>query len=450
VFNGIVPVILGSFSHNLVEAGVDDINFAGTLEALHVGGVLGQRVAHSLKDLDVLFFLVLLGHTAGSNMVQVLEPLEVGTGDATAVGEHVGHDNDTLLLKNGLGAESSGSVGTLNNDLAVEHVSVVLVDSALFGGRDENIALLFHEIRRVKGSLLNSTRETNESAARLEVELSSVDINALRVVNGRVVLDDSNDLGTVVLAELGSPVSNSTEALNNDGLIFNALGLKERFLDEGVSLEEGTCAVVDAEAGGLSASLNATLGDEFAGAAALSIDVLLTVHVNIGVLDPGHDLLVGAHIGAEAIDLGANEAFLGELHGVAASDFLDLTLGVLGRVEGHTTLSATEGNVGNAKLEGHQRGKSHHLLKINSRRVPSAALDGELVMLVLGAVAVHNLDLAVVAANRNTESNDVVAGADHLKVILGDAGLLGGAVEEHLDLLEETGLLLTVLDPAEG
>ena len=62
-------------------------------------------------------------------------------------------------------------------------------------------------------------------------------------------------------------------------------------------------------------------------------------------------------------------------------------------------------------------------------------------MLMLGAIAVEDLDLAVVATNWDTEPDNIVTGANHLEVVFRDSGLSSGAVEEQLHLLEETGFL---------
>jgi hypothetical protein len=56
-------------------------------------------------------------------------------------------------------------------------------------------------------------------------------------------------------------------------------------------------------------------------------------------------------------------------------------------------------------------------------------------------VASDGVDGAVVATERNIESNDGVASLDQAQVFLGDVSLGGGTVEEELDLLEEAGLL---------
>ena len=66
-------------------------------------------------------------------------------------------------------------------------------------------------------------------------------------------------------------------------------------------------------------------------------------------------------------------------------------------------------------------------------------------MLMLGTVAVEHLNLAVVSSDGDGEPNNAVTGADEIEVVLCDSSLLGGTVEEELDLLEETGLLGRIL-----
>jgi hypothetical protein len=74
----------------------------------------------------------------------------------------------------------------------------------------------------------------------------------------------------------------------------------------------------------------------------------------IGVLDPSHDLLVGAHVRAKAVDSGSNESLLDELHGIAASNSLELRLAEGLRINLDTTLGTTEGDISYSELEGHK------------------------------------------------------------------------------------------------
>jgi len=157
VVNGKLPVFCGSFVHNLIQTRVDDVNFARASQVLHVRGVLGDLVAHLLENLEVLLLGVFLSHAAGGNVIQVLEPLEVGAGHTTAVGKHVGHGDDITGKECLLSVEGSRAVSTLNNNLALEVITVILVDSLLLGSRDEDVALELHELSGVKVSFSLST-----------------------------------------------------------------------------------------------------------------------------------------------------------------------------------------------------------------------------------------------------------------------------------------------------
>ena len=184
VFNGEIPMFLGSIAHNFVEAGVDNVDFTGAGEVLHMGGVLRDLVAHQLEDLHILLLLVLFVHTAGGDVIQVFKPLEIRAGNTSSVGEHVGHNDDTSLFKSVLRAESSRSVGALKDDLALEQVAVVLRNSFFLGSRDQDITLLFHIGGRVQGCFLLCSAEANESTSLCEVSLCRVNVDSVGVVDG--------------------------------------------------------------------------------------------------------------------------------------------------------------------------------------------------------------------------------------------------------------------------
>jgi hypothetical protein len=113
-------------------------------------------------------------------------------------------------------------------------------------------------------------------------------------------------------------------------------------------------AVVNTETSRLSTSSNTSLGDVLASAASLSIDVLLSSHLLIGILDPGHNLLVGSHVGSETIDGWSNKTFLDKLHGVTTGDSLELGLAQTAGINLDTTLGTTEGDISDSELEGHK------------------------------------------------------------------------------------------------
>ena len=61
-------------------------------------------------------------------MIDVLQPLEVGAGDATAVYQEIRRDDDSASGQNLLSAERRWSIGTFKNHLALKTASVFLVD----------------------------------------------------------------------------------------------------------------------------------------------------------------------------------------------------------------------------------------------------------------------------------------------------------------------------------
>jgi len=308
-----LPVLSDGGGHDFLKARVNDVDLVGTLEL-----VLLVSKAHDVKKATLRLHLVSLGHAARSDVVEVLEPLEVGAGDTTAIDKHVGSALDSSALEDLLGGEGGRAVGTLEDGFDLDLLSVSHVQRLLDGGGDQAVSLLREEGHGVLGDDLSGVGVGFERAVLEHMRLHGFDTETVGVVDGRVVLHNSGNFATVFLNELGGPVADGTESLNDEGLVLDTEGQAATF-DEGFSVEELACCVVDTETRGLSSACNATLGDELAGAAALSVDVLLSLDVHVGILNPGHGLLVGAHVRAEAVNLRADEALLDELHGVLAS-----------------------------------------------------------------------------------------------------------------------------------
>ena len=317
------------------------------------------------------------------------------------------------------------------------------MEGLLSGGRDHAVGLFGQELLRVLSNNFSSVRVAGEGSVFGHVSLDSFDIETIRVMNGGVVLDDSGDLTTVLLDKLGGPVAYSTEALDNEGLASDSEG-KMDTVSEGLGVKELTDGIVDTKTGGLGSACNTTLGDELASAAAFSIDILLTLHLHVGVLDPGHGLLVGAHVGSKAINLSTDKALLDELHGVLTGGSLNLSLRILPGVNLDSTLGTTERNVGDGEFEGHERSEGLNFLEIDVLRVASTALNGELMGRVLGSVASDSLEVTVVSSERNVESHDGLAGLDEVQVFVADTSHLGCVVVKELDLLEETRLVVLI------
>jgi len=141
VDEGVRPVLGSRVVHDLLKAGVNNVDLTGSTELSHVRRVLRNDVAHHGEDLLVLSRLVSLGHAAGGNVIQVLQPFEVRAGDTTAVHEQVGAANDASLGENILSSESGGTVSTLKDSLALNLRGVDLMKGLLNGGGDQVVTL---------------------------------------------------------------------------------------------------------------------------------------------------------------------------------------------------------------------------------------------------------------------------------------------------------------------
>jgi len=144
-------------------------------------------------------------------------------------------------------------------------------------------------------------------------------------VHSRVVLADGGNFTAILLDELAGPVADSTKALDNESLVFDAESREAARVNEGFLVEKFACGVVNTESSALSAAFDTALLNVLSGAAAFGVDVVFTSDLHVGVLDPRHHLLVCAHIGAQTVDSCSNKTFLDKFHRVLAGDSLEFS-----------------------------------------------------------------------------------------------------------------------------
>lgn len=397
--------------------------------------VLWNLVSHHLQKFLLLLLLVLLVHTARSDVIKVLKPLEVGTSYTTTVGKHVWYNDDASFVQVLLSGKCCWAVSTLNNDLALQVFYVVLVDSLFSSCWQKDIALELHKFSWVKLCLLYSTLESLQGSLGDHMVLGLVNIDTIWIINGRVIFNYTNNLGAVLFTELGGPVAHSTKTLDNHGLASQASGCEVRLFDEAFSIQELLKAVVNTETSGFGTAIDTTLGKKLTSTTTFSINISLTMHVNVGIFDPGHDLLVGTHVWAEAIDLWSNKTFLGEFHSVPSGDLLELSLRIFLWVNLNTTFGATEWHISDRELESHKGCKSHNFLKIHVWCVSSTTLDWQFVMLVLSTITQNLFHVTIVASDWDSKTNHIVTDLNHVQVVLWHISLGGSSIEEQLDLL---------------
>ena len=182
-------------------------------------------------------------------MRQVLQPLEVRAGDTAAIGKQVRHADDALFSEDLLSCEGGWAVSSFEDCLALELARVAHVDTLLDGGRDDVLHLLLHEYERVLSLNLIGTFVTGEAALIVDnVLLDFLDIEAIRLMDRGISLDNGRNDASVLDNELGYPIADVTEALHRERLVFDALRGVLDLLDEAVGVEQLKNAIVYAKA----------------------------------------------------------------------------------------------------------------------------------------------------------------------------------------------------------
>src|SRR6202012_5180108 len=159
----------------------------------------------------------------------------------------------------------------------------VLAGADILGGRgNEDVALVREEFVRIGGFGLPEAVDGAGLGAMLD-ECGYVD--AIGVVEAAIVLGDADDGVALFVEELGGVGADVAKALDDDAAAVD--GHAEVF--HGLVADDGNAA-----AGGLFASARTAEVDGLAGDD--RVDGLAHVH-GVGVHNPGHGLLVGAHVG---------------------------------------------------------------------------------------------------------------------------------------------------------
>lgn len=145
--------LVGGCAHNFLQAGLHDVEFSGSFQQLAHGSIkveFGGSLKHLLDNLQHVslgFFLPLTVESTRSHVIEVLEPLEVAGSHTSGIAQDIGQELDSLSKQFFLSTESSGSVGSLNDEGSLELVGILQVNGLFEGGGDEEIAKLFSFVR---------------------------------------------------------------------------------------------------------------------------------------------------------------------------------------------------------------------------------------------------------------------------------------------------------------
>lgn len=187
----------------------------------------------------------------------------------------------------------------------------------------------------------------------LQVHLNIIWVKACRVIDGGIPLDNSDDFGSSSMREFSEVVTDVSESLHDYPLSLDAVS-EVIFVAEGIRVEKFPQDIKDPEARRLGPPRNSALSRQLSCGRALMINISFPEQVLIRVLNPGHDLIIRAHIRPQNIRPRSNKTFLGELHRVLTRNPFYFPLRIFLRVEPDSAFGTSERDSGDQQLEGHQ------------------------------------------------------------------------------------------------
>src|SRR5262249_10407366 len=124
------------------------------------------------------------------------------------------------------------------------------------------------------------------------------------------------------------------------------------------------------------------------------------------VHDPGHGLLVGAHVGSGDVALWSEPA--GKFGRIAARETLEFAAGHFARVADDAALGAAEGNVDDGALPSHPSSQSAYFIQAHVGGETNSAFAGSPDRGMENAIASEDLQRAVVHSHRDVHRNFLV------------------------------------------
>ena len=375
---------------------------------------LVEGVVHDVPEVFVHFAL------APEEALAVLHPFEIAHGDAAGVAKNIRDGEDALALDEVIGPRGGGPVGAFAENPGL-HLMGVLVGDLVFDGRgDCDLAGLEEDIAGAHPGAAGG-----KVLQRLFLVVDPVhdlgDIEAVFVVEAAGDVREADDLVARLVHELGGHGADVAEALHDDA----AARVAHAQLGEGFVAAHQHAAASGFLAAARAAQLDGLAGHDGGGG-------LVDVHGK-GVHDPGHGLLVGAHIRRGHILLRAQP--VGQLRGVAAGEALEFAFGHFAGVTDDAALGSAEGNVDDRALPGHPGGQGAHFVERNVGSEADAALARAAHRGVQNAVADEHFELAVVHPHGDVQG-DLLAGMFQIAVeALLESEFLRGHFEARFRIL---------------
>ena len=177
-------------------------------------GVLSPSIVKLTQDCVILFFSELPCKSAKWDVIQVLQPFEVGNGNATSIQIQIWNDQAFVSNQDLVTSWSNWTIGTFGDDLGLDLVCVIGSDDLgkywypvsneivylFLSTGSKNIAFNFNESSILLGIPCFSTWETNNCSVSNFVVFQCLDVNTICVVNVSIPFGDTNTFGTLIIS----------------------------------------------------------------------------------------------------------------------------------------------------------------------------------------------------------------------------------------------------------
>jgi hypothetical protein len=150
-------------------------------------------------------------------VLEVLDPLEVGDHHAARIGEHVGHDEDALVVEDLIRLRGGRAVRAFDHHPALHPVGVLLVDHPAERSRDEDVALERDQVVRV--DLLSARVEVGDLAAVAHVLRELVGVDPVAAGDRPARVRHADHPRAELLHQPRGPRAHVSESLHHEGRI---------------------------------------------------------------------------------------------------------------------------------------------------------------------------------------------------------------------------------------
>lgn len=157
-------------------------------------------------------------HKTQLSVLQILQPFEIRNSHSTCIGQHVWDDANSPSYQVCMGLGCDRTIRAFNDYFAIEILAVVPMNTLLHCAWSEDVAFI---VNGLVVRVFSGAWEAVYRACLCDVIKETVDVNSVWVVDRPIVLINSDNFSTSIMAEFSEVGADITKSLDNDGFSFH-------------------------------------------------------------------------------------------------------------------------------------------------------------------------------------------------------------------------------------